>query len=185
MQINGQGQRSSPGIQWLRVQDQGEPPRWRKSAVVWHENVRGPPCDKTQDTPHGDDNHNTINTSSVVARNKDFTFRWCPSVRRWKVCDSCMRLLLTLPWHCSSNEFLHSCPNLLVNISNNLAPSAVFYFCFSCLRLSHNFWISSVLRGFFGGRCLLRMSLSLAEEFKRECVEPPSHMWCVVNTGTD
>ena len=40
------------GTQRLRVQDQGEPPRWRTWAVVWHEEGWAPPCDIAQDTPH-------------------------------------------------------------------------------------------------------------------------------------
>ena len=69
------------------VRDQGEPPRWRTSAVVWHGEGWAPPCDIAQDTPHVNDNHNSIHTGSVVARNKDRAFRCWPSGRRWKVCD--------------------------------------------------------------------------------------------------
>ena len=69
------------------VRGQGEPPRWRTSAVVWHGEGWAPPCDIAQDTSHVHDNHNSIHTSSVVTRNKDCAFRCWPSGRRWKVCD--------------------------------------------------------------------------------------------------
>ena len=69
------------------VRDQGEPPRWRTSAVVWHGEGWALPCDIAQDTPHVYDNHKSVHTSSVVARNKDCAFHCWPSGRRWKVCD--------------------------------------------------------------------------------------------------
>ena len=68
------------GTQRLRAQDQGEPPRWRTSAVVWHEEGWAPPCDIVRDTPHVNDNHNSIHTGSVVARNKDRAFCCWPPV---------------------------------------------------------------------------------------------------------
>ena len=39
--------------------------------MVWHGEGWAPPCDIAQDTPYDDDNHNSIHTGSVVARNKD------------------------------------------------------------------------------------------------------------------
>ena len=42
--------------------------------MVWHGEGWAPPCDIAQDTPHVDDNHNSIQTASIVARNKDRTF---------------------------------------------------------------------------------------------------------------
>ena len=75
------------GTQRLHVQDQGKPPRWRTSAVVWHGEGSAMPCDITQNTPHEDDNYNSVHTGSVVARNENRTFRCWPSGRRWKACD--------------------------------------------------------------------------------------------------
>ena len=45
------------GTQRLRVQDQGEPPRWRTSAVVWHGEGWAEPCDIAQVTLLEDDGH--------------------------------------------------------------------------------------------------------------------------------
>ena len=39
------------------------------------------PCDIAQDTPHENDNHNSIHTGSVVAQNKDRAFHCWPSGR--------------------------------------------------------------------------------------------------------
>ena len=39
--------------------------------MVWYGEGWAPPCDIAQDTPHVNDNHNSIHTGSVVARNKD------------------------------------------------------------------------------------------------------------------
>ena len=75
------------GTKWLHVQNQGEPPRWRTLAVVWHGEGWAPPCSIAQDTLHEDDNHISIHTSLVVARNKDHIFCCWPSGWRWKVCD--------------------------------------------------------------------------------------------------
>ena len=44
----------------------------------------------------------------------------------------------------------------------NFTPSPAFSFCFSYLRLSHSFSMSSVIQGFFVGRCLPRMSLAVS-----------------------
>ena len=41
----------------------------------WHGEGWAPPCDNAQDTLHEDDNHISIHNGSVVARNKDRTFR--------------------------------------------------------------------------------------------------------------
>ena len=51
------------------------------SAVFWHGEGWAPPCDIAQDTPHENDNHNSIHTSSVVARKKDCANRCWPSGR--------------------------------------------------------------------------------------------------------
>ncbi|GFO22193.1 hypothetical protein PoB_004869800 [Plakobranchus ocellatus] len=71
------------------VQDQGELPSKRKSAVVWHGEGWVPPCDIAQDTQHEheDENPTKKHTGSVVARTKDRLFRWQdPPGRRWKLC---------------------------------------------------------------------------------------------------
>ena len=44
----------------------------------------------------------------------------------------------------------------------SVAPSIVFFFCFSCLRLSHCFSMLSVTQGFFAGLCLPRMLLAVS-----------------------
>ena len=48
----------------------GELPRWRISAVVWHGQGWASPCGIAQGTLHENDNHNSIHTGSVVARDK-------------------------------------------------------------------------------------------------------------------
>ena len=52
--------------------------------------------------------------------------------------------------------------NLLVVFSICFAPSVVFFFCFSSLRLLHSFSMLSVTQGFFAGQCLPRMLLAVS-----------------------
>ena len=64
------------GTQQQRVQDQGEPPRWRTSAVVWHGEGWAPPCERLPKTHLM---RMTTTTQSIPARSSLGT-RTTPSV---------------------------------------------------------------------------------------------------------
>ena len=74
----------------------------------------------------------------------------------------------SIPWHCSSVHvsFAFLVPFFKLPgwfLCKNFALSAVFFFCFSSLRLFHSFSMLSVNQGFFAGRCLSWLLLAVSD----------------------